>query len=243
MRYAQGELEPARAGLARARASAAGAGAQEVVAQVECMLGHVEHAAGHVDESRDWFARSLETFRPLGIPWGTGNALTGLARAAVAGGDLGRVEQLLDEAASELRDVGPSFLSLTRNLRALVAIRRGKADEAIAWVRDNLAQLGGLGDKFVFVYALVPLAAAAALKGDDAWVARIVGMRDAITESTGAMVVDPSTHDLRHHAEREARLRLGPGRWARAYAAGRRGSLEALLTDVDAALRQGVPRA
>ena len=243
MRYAQGELEPARAGLARARASAVGAGAPEIVAQVECLLGHVEHAAGHVDTSRDWFARSLESFRPLGIPWGTGNALTGLARAALGGGDIGRVEQLLDEAASELRDVGPSFQSLPRNLRALVAVRRGKADEAIAWARHNLTQLGELGDKFVFVYALVPLAAAAALKGDDAWVARIVGMRDAITESTGAMVVDQSTHDLRHHAEREARERLGPDRWARAYAAGRRGSVDALLTDVDAALRQGGPRA
>jgi ATP/maltotriose-dependent transcriptional regulator MalT len=166
-----------------------------------------------------------------------------MARAALAGGDVGRAEQLLDEAVSELRDVGPWFLSLTRNLRALVAVRRGKADEAIAWVRDNLTQLRDLGDKFVFVYALVPLGAAAALKGDVAWVARIVGMQDAITESTGALVVDQSTHDLRQHAEGESRARLGADRWARAYAAGRRGSIDGLLTDIHAALRPGVPGA
>ena len=80
---------------------------------------------------------------------------------------------------------------------------------------------GELHDKFAFVYALVPLAAAAVLKGDDAWAARILGARDAVTERTGATVVDKSVHDLREQAEREVRARLGPDRWARAYAAGR----------------------
>ena len=79
-----------------------------------------------------------------------------------------------------------------------------------------------LHDKFAFVYALVPLAAAAVLKGDDAWAARILGARDAVTERTGATVVDQSVHALGEQAEREVRARLGPDRWARAYAAGRR---------------------
>ena len=39
------------------------------------------------------------------------------------------------------------------------------------------------------MYTLVPLAAAAALKGDDAWAARILGARDAVAESTGATIV------------------------------------------------------
>ena len=59
------------------------------------------------------------------------------------------------------------------------------------------------------------------LKGDDAWAARILGARDAVTERTGATVVDKSVHELREQAEREVRARLGPERWARAYAAGR----------------------
>ena len=79
-----------------------------------------------------------------------------------------------------------------RYLRAILAVRRGNADEAIALMRESLTRIGELRDKFAFVYALVPLAAAAVLKGDDAWAARILGARDAVTERTGATVVDNS---------------------------------------------------
>jgi len=71
----------------------------------------------------------------------------------------------------------------------------------------------GAGRSVVFsvVYGLVPLAAAAALKGDHAWVARIIGWRDAITGRTGAALVDPMMRELGDRIEREARARLGPG--------------------------------
>jgi hypothetical protein len=79
----------------------------------------------------------------------------------------------------------------------------------------------------------VPLAAAAALEGDDEWVARVVGVQDAVTDSTGATVVDTSVQDLREKVEREAKARLGAERWARAYAAGRKISIDALIKDID----------
>jgi hypothetical protein len=122
-----------------------------------------------------------------------------------------------------------------------MAVRSGNADEAIALMRESLMAIRELQDRFAFVYALVPLAAAAVLKGDDAWAARILGARDAVTERTGATVVDQSVHDLREHAEREVRQRLGPDRWTEAYEAGRRISIDALLTDVDSALASGGP--
>jgi hypothetical protein len=87
------------------------------------------------------------------------------------------------------------------------------------------------------VYALVPLAAAAALKGDDLWAARILGARNAVTERTGATVVDKWVHALGEQAEREVRARLGPDRWAPAYASGRVASIDSLLKDIDSALR------
>ena len=80
---------------------------------------------------------------------------------------------------------------------------------------------------------MVPLAAAATLKRDDAWAARILGARDAVAERTGATVVDNSAHNLLRMAEQEGRARLGPDRWAAAYTAGRESSIEALLTDID----------
>ena len=160
--------------------------------------------------------------------WGSrgalGNSLTGMAAVALATGDAAQAERLLDEATSVLRHAGPWFLSWALYVRAILAVRRGNPDEAIALVRESLTHIRELHDKFAFVYALVPLAAAAVLKGDDAWAARILGARDAVTERTGATIVDKSVHDLQEQAEREARARLGPDRWARAYAAGRRTS-------------------
>jgi hypothetical protein len=71
------------------------------------------------------------------------------------------------------------------------------------------------------------------LKGDDEWSARILGARDAVTERTGATVVDKLVADLKGQAERKVRARLGPDRWARSYAAGRGVSIESLLKDID----------
>ena len=106
----------------------------------------------------------------------------------------------------------------------------------MALVRDNLTRIRELQDKFAFVYALIALAAAAALKGDDAWAARILGAGDAITERTGAMVVDKSVQDVSQRVEREVRARLGPDRWTRAYSAGRSASIDSLMKDIDRVL-------
>jgi len=241
MWYTQGELERARTGLTRALALAGAARDIDSVVHAEFLFGHVEHAVGNLEAARDRFTRSVEGFKALPNSWGTGHALTGLAWVALATGDAGQAERLLAEATFALRNAGPWFLSLGLYIRGILAVRRGAPDEAIALVRESLTSIRNLQDKFAFVYAVVPLAAAAALKGDDAWAARILGARDAVTETTGATVVDQSVRDLQDEAERGARARLGPDRWALAYAAGRRTSIEALLNDIDGVLRRGAP--
>ncbi|MGE5108010.1 MAG: tetratricopeptide repeat protein, partial [Sphingobacteriales bacterium] len=172
------------------------------------------------------------------IPWGTGAALIGMARVVLATGDTDQAEHLLDEATSIVRHAGPWFLSRALYVRAILAVRRGNPDEAIALVRESLTRIRELADKLVFVYTLVPLAAAAALKGDDAWAARILGALDAVTDRTGARFADDSVRDLRDQAERDARALLGPDRWAVAYAAGRKASIDALLKDIDGVLQR-----
>jgi ATP/maltotriose-dependent transcriptional regulator MalT len=234
--YTQGELGRTRAGLTRALGLAHGAGDLDVVAHAEYLSGHVEHAAGNVKAARDRFTQSVEGFRALAIPSGTGSALSGMASIALATGDADHAELLLDEATSVLRQAGPWFLTWALYVRAILAVRRGNPDKAIALVRESLTRIRELHDKFAFVYALVPLAAAAALKGDDVWAARILGTRDAVTERTGVTVADKSVHDLRAHAEREARSRLAPNRWARAHATGRSASIDSLMKDIDAVL-------
>src|SRR5688572_9619210 len=235
MWWTQGEVGRARTGLSRVLALAHTTGDVETIAHAEHISGHVEHALGNVDVARDRFAHSIERFRALKIPSGTGNALGGMAVLALATGDAGQAERLLDESASVLREAGPWFMTWTLYVRAVLAVRRGNPHEAIALVRESLTRIRDLRDKFAFVYTLVPLASAAVLNGDDVWAARILGARDAVTERTGATVADRSVDDLKEHAEREARARLGADRWSRAYAAGRVTSIDSLIKDIDRA--------
>ena len=229
MWYSLGKLGQTRTALMRALALAQDAGDAEMVAQAEHLFGHVEHAAGDVTAAGARFIRSVDGFRALGIPWGVGNSLNGMAKVALAIGDAAEAERLLDEATSVLRDSSPWFLALVLFRRATLAVQRGDPDGAIAFVRESLALFRQLHDKFAIVYALVPLAAAAVLKGDDLWAARILGARDGVTQRTGAMVVDKWVLAIGERAEREVRARLGPDRWARAYAAGRGTSLDSLI--------------
>ena len=152
-----------------------------------------------------------------------------------------QTEDLLDEATAVLRDGAPWFQSLAVYVRAVVAVRRGRSEEAIALVREGLACSRRLQEKYAYVYGLVPLAAAARLKGDDVWAARILGARDAVTERAGVMIVDQTTQELRHEIEREVRACLTPDRWSRAYAAGRRMSIDALLHDLERPRASAMP--
>jgi predicted ATPase/DNA-binding XRE family transcriptional regulator len=233
MWYAQGEFDRVRVALTRASALARESGDTDVAVQAGNLFGHLEHRSGNIEAARDRFTTSVEGFRTLAIPWGVGNALIGLAGLALATGDTGRAETLLDEATLVLRDAGPWFHNLPLYVRAILAVRLGNLEHAIALVRESLARSLEVRDQFGFVYALVPLAAAAALKEDAAWAARILGARDAVAERTGATVTDTSIKQLREMAERESQTRLGPDRWARAYSAGRGASIDSLLKDID----------
>jgi len=155
-----------------------------------------------------------------------------MAKVALAIGDASEAERLLDEAASVLQH-SPWHLALVSYRRAILAVRRGNPDVAIAAVRESLTLFRQLHDKYAIVYAMVPLAVAAALTGDDLWAARILGARNAVTERTGAKVVDKWVRALGEQAERDVRARLGPDRWALAYAAGRRTSIDSLIEDID----------
>ena len=205
-----------------------------IAALAEYLLGRVEHSLGHLDAARDHFAQSLERFRALALAWGIGSALSGMATIHLASGDSTAAERMLEEATSVLRPVAPWFLALALNVRAILALRRGNADETIAIVRESLTLLRGLHDNHAFVFALGPLAGAAMVKGDETWAARILGARDAVTERTRAtVVVRLSLDNLIGLGEREVRARLGPDRWAAAYAAGRQTSIDSLLKDID----------
>jgi len=197
------------------------------------LLGHIEQAQGNLSAARDRFTSSAEEFGNLGVTWGLGNALIGQAGVELATGNLQEGERLLDEATVVLQHAGPWFVNLPLYIRAILAVQQRKADDAIDFVRQSLVGSRQVHDKFAFVYALTPLATAAALKGDDAWAARILGTRDALIERIGTASIDRSVLELRASTERGVRERLGAERWVRAHAAGRTASIDALLADID----------
>jgi len=236
MSYAQGDLGRAQARLTRVMALARSADDTVGLLAVDNLFGHVDHALGNLDSARERFTRTIEAFRQFAIPWGVGNSLSGMAGVALETGDVDEAERLLVEATDALRHAGPWFQTPNLNLRAIAAVMRGNADKAFALVRESLTHIRQLQDAFSLVFALVPLAAAAGLKGDDTWAARILGAGAAVTERTGATVVDKSVRDLRDQTEQEVRARLGQDRWSRAYAAGRATSIDSLIADIDRVL-------
>jgi len=234
MQYSHGNLEGARTTLTRALTLSDDTHDSDLIAYAVHFFGYVEYASGNLDAARDRFARSVELHRTLKNSWVTGSALIGMAWVSLATADTHEAERLLDQAAAVLDRAGPWFLLLPRYLRAIMALRRGNADEAIAWVHESLTQIRELQDRFALVYAAVPLAIAAVLKNDYVWAARILGAREAISERTGSTPVDPFIRDLWEQTERDARARLGSDRWAHAYAEGRQATIDSLLEDIDA---------
>jgi tetratricopeptide (TPR) repeat protein len=231
MRYAQGDLDAAR--HASEAALAVSKDDSMAAALARNILGHIGIAVGDLAVARDHFKAVVDRFGALGVPWVTGNALAGLASVSLAGGDLEDTGRLLADARAVMSGVGPWFSEIVLYVQAVLSVRRGRPQEAIAVVRESLAQIERLHDKFALVYALVALAAAAEQMGDDAWAARILAARDAVTERTGAIPVDHSVRDLRERVERDARARLGQRRWAREYEAGRHASVESLVKEID----------
>ncbi len=229
--YAQGELEHARAAVERGLALAPRG--SDMLAVGEIVLGHVEHGMGNLAEARDRFTRSLDAFRTLGIPWGVGHALTGLAEVAIEA-DVAEAERLLDEATPMLRQGGPFYLCLALCGRAMLAVQRDDSDQAMALVRESLPHIRALHDKFAFMRAMTILAAAVALRGDHPWAARLLGVYEMVAERTGATLVG-HVRDLRERTESAVRDRLGPDGWARAYGGGRAASIDALIHEIDTA--------
>jgi hypothetical protein len=152
----------------------------------------------------------------------------------LAMGETSHAMRVLDEARAALKPVGPWFLAPVRCYSAIAAVQRGNPDEAIGLMRDSLTDIRTLKDKYAFVYALIPLAAAAVAKGDARWAARILGAHDVVAERTGVTVAIDLVTDLRARAENAVRKQLEQHQWTREHDAGARMSVETLLNDIAA---------
>ena len=185
------------------------------------MFGHVEHAIGDANAARDRFTRSVEGFRALAIPWGIGNSLNGMAKVALEVGDAAEAERLLDEATSVLRQLVRGSWRWCCIVAPFWRCGAGTPMKRSRWCVKASRSSGSsmTSSRSCTRWSLLPLRRYS--RATTLWAARILGARDAVTERTGATIADKWVHALGDQAEREVRARLGPDRWARAYAAGR----------------------
>ena len=232
MRYVQGKLDTARGEIADALALAHSAGDVDMIVHAQELMARIEHAVGNPEGAARWFTQAIEGYRALGIPWGTANALIGSAVLALSNGDRAETERLLDETTAPLREAGPWFTARALVLRAILAVQAGEADGAMALLHDSLTRLRDLRDKYAFVHAMAPLSAAAVIKRQYVWAAKILGSSDVVAERAGAAVVPVAVQNLQKDAERVVRAQLGPARWAEAYAHGRAMSIDTLLDNL-----------
>ena len=238
MQYVHGDLPRSQDTLRRAIARSRDHDLPGLHAHAALLLGHVEYSMGNFEMARTLFALSARQFRGRAEPWVVGNALGGLAWVALANGDRAEAEQRIHETIAVLKALGPWFCAHCNFLSALLAVQAGDANQALSAVRDSLALLRETQDRFGVMYAFAPLAGVASLLGEDGWVARIVGASDALTERSGVRNVDPLGQKLWTRARLDAQTRLGPERWARAYEAGRRSSIDLLLKEINRAFER-----
>jgi tetratricopeptide (TPR) repeat protein len=108
---------------------------------------------------------------------------------------------------------------------------RGHAAEGLRWFEQilELPLLPPAAESRALLGAAAMLYARGELAGARARLTRAL----QLAHDVGDTVVDKSVHDLNEQAEREVRARLGPDRWARAYAAGRMASFDSLMNEID----------
>jgi predicted ATPase/DNA-binding XRE family transcriptional regulator len=238
LQYLHGDLPLSHDTLLRAVGLSRDHDLPSLHAHAAMILGHVEYSMGNFEMARTLFAMSARQFHGRAEPWVVGNALGGLAWVALAEGDRAEAEQRIHEAAGVLGVLGPWFRALGNYLSALLAVQAGDANRALSAVRESLVLLRETQDRFGVMYAFAPLAGAASLLREDGWVARLVGASDALTERSGVRSVDPMGQKLWDRARLGAQTRLGPEKWARAYEAGRRSSIDLLLNEINRAFQR-----
>jgi DNA-binding NarL/FixJ family response regulator len=218
--WAQGELGSAARHARQAFAAARRAGDRRGAASALLRLAQAQFDAGRTTDAARTTGRAAGTAEEL-----RDQRLT--AECVFQTGQIAMVEGRLDEAGTLLRD-SVRLLSASEHVdREAVALlvlgrlclRQGRPEEAEALLLRSLSALREFALARHSVPMLESLAAAAAVRGDDARAARLAGAAAGLLERMGAR--PPRTAPMRSAllAQVESALRAPAG--ARAYAAGR----------------------
>ena len=198
-----------------------GLGDEEGIARTLDRLAMNLVVAGHDDRARPLFERSLGLFRRLGDSHGIALGLYGLAVARPAGAHVAAQAQAAESldilrAIGDRRTFGKALWSV-----AEINADLGDAETAAAQFEESLTLFVEFGDRWFCGLVLESAAFLAARVGDAERAVSLLGAADAIW----AAIRVPLLARFRERHDRalgETRSRLGEGRFAAAWEAGRR---------------------
>jgi predicted ATPase/class 3 adenylate cyclase/Tfp pilus assembly protein PilF len=227
----QGDDPAAMAWLEQATALARAVGDRRTEARALNSLGVLANQQGDLERAGARYAESLALMRKAGDRRGIAVALSGLGNIAFSQGDLEQAAAAFAEALALFRQGGDrAHIAVGLVNLGWVARRRGAVAEAEALGREALALDRKLGDLRRCAEDLEHLASTAAVAGQGARTARLLGAAAAVRETLGAPQPPDERADI-EQAVAAARAALGEDAWAAAYAAGQALTLEEAIAE------------
>lgn len=193
-------------------------------------LGALQLAWGNLADAEQRLTEAMEPARRTGDRWLLASTLCHGAEAIARQSHDARAEPLLSEAVAHFRAIGePRWIAYVESLQGLRAAARGDHERAVRLIADALAVHDELGVQFKVAEDLERLAAVAAGTRSETAV-RLLGAAEALREAIGAPMfpVDRVECD---RAVATTRARLGAEQFEAAWAAGRRLTVEAAVTE------------
>ncbi|HEX7103619.1 MAG TPA: tetratricopeptide repeat protein, partial [Nitrolancea sp.] len=231
----QGDYERAVALAEQSQALALRRGDEWGVIQAALAFGDVARDRGEIGEAATWFERALLTARELGYDRDVALALAGLADVALVRGQREAASGLVEESLELLRPQGDK-LRMAHSLNVLGRICRARGDDmqARAVYRESLSICQEVGDRLGLAEALEGMAAVDAqpsAAGAEQCVEQKVRLL-AAAASLRTMIGAPIAPLERAGYERDiarARVTLSDERFATAWSAGERTSLDEIV--------------
>jgi predicted ATPase len=232
----QGEFTVAEPLLEQSLGLARAAGDAALTAQVLNRLGGAAYEQGELERAVAWYAESLALARQVGYQDLITVLRFNLGLVAYQRGDLQEAEAYVAASVARNRQAGElAFLACNLSVWAAIRRRQGDLPQSFQFLREALTVLRDIGERAWPVYGVVewPLLAmvgtlAAAGRGEQA--ARLLGAAEALLETLGFPLSDFDRADIEATVP-PARVALGEGAWAAAFAAGQALTLEEAINE------------
>ena len=149
-------------------------------------LGDMAMQAGNYSGAANRYEEALAVNRELRNNYAAVNCLTGLVYAVLCSGDPTQAERLFMEALDTYRALEyPGGAAAAQHSMGDLALARGDLPEAAARYRDGLRQATELAETYTVAACLRGIAATAAVAGQPAAAARLLGAVEAAEEAPG----------------------------------------------------------